>query len=132
VAEPPRSTESGKPRKRPTESRAFTRRDQDGQLRRFIRHSAPVLETSHLGAIGAGEEDDELEQAADGEVIEGPELASCSVPSHRGEGSREGSRQGSPAQGLVEDSDRTSQSRAERKFHPNELTPSDCTCLNQP
>jgi hypothetical protein len=36
-----------------------------------------------LGAIGAGEEDDELEEMADGEVSEGPELAACPLPTHR-------------------------------------------------
>jgi hypothetical protein len=34
------------------------------------------------GTIGAGEEDDELKQVADGEVAKGPKLALCSVPAH--------------------------------------------------
>ena len=36
-----------------------------------------------LGAIGAGEENDELEHVAYGVVSESPELPSCSVPTHR-------------------------------------------------
>jgi hypothetical protein len=36
-----------------------------------------------LGTIGAGEEGDELEQVADGEVGESPEVAAYSVPTHR-------------------------------------------------
>jgi hypothetical protein len=35
-----------------------------------------------LGAIRAGEEDDEFEKVADGEVSKGSELPSCSVPTH--------------------------------------------------
>jgi hypothetical protein len=36
-----------------------------------------------LGAIGVGEENDELERVAHREVSESPELPSCSVPTHR-------------------------------------------------
>ncbi len=36
-----------------------------------------------LGAIGADEENDELDETVDGEVSEGPELAAYSLPTHR-------------------------------------------------
>jgi len=43
-----------------------------------------------LLALGANSEEDELEESADGNECERPELASCSVPSHRANGSRAG------------------------------------------
>jgi len=50
-----------------------------------------------LGTIGAGEEDDELEQVAHREVSESPELPSCSVSTHRREEVAERSQgRGSP------------------------------------
>ena len=58
-----------------------------------------VAESEQLdlfGPLGANEENDELKETAQGKVGEGPELASCSVPPHPADGSRDSMASGSP------------------------------------
>jgi hypothetical protein len=50
------------------------------------------------GIVAASREDGELEQAADGEVDEGPQPAAHPVPSHLADGSRSRSDPEVPAQ----------------------------------